>query len=139
MIRITVRISQDTKIWLKDIESTSRTQSAICNEAIILYYRIYLYIKPIIIRYRDTDYSCFITPVIDNHIYDYLLTLNPRRTNRGHGSVGGHVRNALSIYRRTFDVIGIYNLYEINLTDDDGVLDLVKQLGIISPTGAVNI
>ena len=135
---ITIRIPGELKEWIKDHTSNSRTQTGMFTEAIILYYRAYLYIKPHLRRLIETNYSEFINPVIAPEHYELLASLNTGRgSQRTHKQVGGHLRNAITIYKHLYQDVGVYNIHEIDIQDELGVIHLLEQLEIIDlSTGA---
>ncbi|EKU97985.1 hypothetical protein Lepto7375DRAFT_7244 [Leptolyngbya sp. PCC 7375] len=136
---ITIRIPSDLKDWIKDHISNSRTQTGLFTEALILYYRAYLYIKPHLRRLVSTDYSEFINPVISPEHYELLSTLNTGRGNqRSHKQVGNHLRNAITIYSKLYQDVAVYNIHEIDIQDDElGVIHLLEEVEIINlNTGA---
>ena len=136
---VTIRVSSGLKEWVRDHSCNSRTKTGLFTEALILYYRAYIYIKPHLKRLVSSDYSDFISPIISPEHYDLLSTLNTGRgSQRAHNQVGGHLRNAISIYRHLYDDVGIYNLYEVDIQECElGIINLLNDLEIIDlNTGA---
>ena len=132
---ITIRCHSDIKTWVQETVNNSRTQTGLFTEAIVLYYRAYLYIRPNLLRLVKTDYSSFINPVIGDKEYQLLSTLNTGRgSKRAHKQVGSHLRNAISIYKRLYEDVGVYNIYEIDIRDQLGVITLLQELDIINVT-----
>lgn len=126
---ITIRVSGELKNWVKDISSNSRNQTAIFSEALILYIRSYFYSPDI--RLSD-DSEAFISPVISLEMYSTLVDLPRYRfPDKDRTRVSVHVKRAIALYQLLFDKIGVYNLFEIDIRDERGVITLLEDLEII--------